>query len=413
MTITRRDFLKGLVIVPTAAALPGAMVHAMMAPPAAGSRNIIFVDLKGGNDGLNMIVPSGLNGGSYYSEFRPTLGLPQGSLLSLSADIGMNPALAALHSHFQAGRLAVCQGCSYPDPSKSHEVSQRVWNTGDPAGVSPDGWMGRFLAGEGPAPTPCAVTVMSSLSTLMKGSGSFVPAFEETDSFVFPFDWDHWNDQDNRRAAYAAMATGLSDAGGDLEAMAGQSQGLLDLITTFDALPEFTHVGTYPEGSSLADRMRVIARLMGAGLGMRYFHVARGGFDTHSEQNVEGKHDERLADVAQCIDGLYADLSSVGLADDTLIVVFSEFGRTVYENGSAGTDHGTVGPVLVLGNGVTGGITTPHPSMDPADLDPETGELPMTTDFRDVFGTIVNNWVSGDASVVFPGHTLTDLGFLT
>jgi hypothetical protein len=245
----------------------------------------------------------------------------------------------------------------------------------------------------------------------MGGSDAFVPNFTDADDFAFPYDSDHWSDKDNRRTAYSAIAGGLGSDGSDLGIMANTSAGILDLIDTFETLPEFNHVGVYPD-TSLGRRMQLIARLMGAGIGMRYFHVGRGGFDDHSNQNKDDQHAENLAQVSQAVSALYADLVSVGLADDTIIVISSEFGRTVYENGSKGTDHGTVGPVMILGNAVTGGLTTAHPSMDPADLDPETGELPTTTDFRDVFGTILDRWLAGNPATVFPGHAYTDLGFL-
>ena len=176
-------------------------------------------------------------------------------------------------------------------------------------------------------------------------------------------------------------------------------------------LRSFEHVGAYPD-SSIANPLRLVARLMNADIGMQYFHVTYGGFDHHSAQNENGKHANKLLAVSDGVSALYDDLAAIGLADDTVIVVFSEFGRTVYENGSAGTDHGSTNPVIVFGNAVSGGLASAHPSMDPVDLD-EDGELPMQVDMRDVLGTVVQSWLGEDPAVVFPGHSFSPVPIFT
>lgn len=410
MTFSRREFLKFLALPAAAGVLARPSLRALFGPGNGAPRNLVLVDLKGGCDGLNMVVPFGLDGGSYASEFRQSLAIPQGLLLPVSGTIGLNPQMTALKAHFDAGRLAIVQGVSYPQPSFSHEVAQSIWQTGDLAGLSPQGWLAKHLAAQG-GPAPSAVSLDDGLSLLLAESGGFVPAFTDIGQFAFPYDgWNAW-DKDNRRAAYEAIAGGLSASPkAALAAMSGTQAGLLALIDQFEALPEFQHVGAYPDGQ-LSDLLKVVVQLLHGNLGLRYFHVPFGGWDTHADQEAGGYHSARLGTLSAALDALWTDLVALGLAQDTLVVVFSEFGRTVYQNGSKGTDHGSVNPVLVLGSGVNGGLVTPHPSMDPADLT-EDGELPMVADFRDVFGTLVEGWLGGSAAACFPGHAFGDLGFV-
>ncbi len=410
MTFSRRDFLK-FVTLPAAV---GLLVQPKLRAFLAGNgsaRNLVLVDLQGGCDGLNLVVPFGVNGGTYYSEFRGTLAIPQGEVLQLSGQVGLNPRMTALKAHYDLGRLAVVQGVSYPDPDFSHEVASAIWQSGEPSGFGPQGWMAKYLQSQAVA-GPAAVSLNESITLLLDGSGGFVPAFTDIGQFVFPSDPYHEGDKANRRAAYEAVAAGLAGSSKPaLASMSATSTGLLDLIDQFEALPVFTHVGTYPEGTELSDLLKLVAQLLNGNIGLHHFHVPYGGWDTHADQESDDYHSERLGKVSDALAAFHQDLVAMGLADDTLVVVFSEFGRTVYQNGSKGTDHGTVNPVLVLGNGVTGGLITPHPSMDPADLT-EDGELPMVADFRDVFGTVVESWLGGSAAVCFPGHTFSSLGFV-
>ena len=410
MPFSRREFLKLACLPAAATLLTRPLLRAMFAPVEGGPRNLVLIDLQGGCDGLNMVVPFGVNGGTYYSEFRKSLAIPQNQLHLLSGSVGLNPKMTALKSHFDAGRLAVVQGVSYPEPNFSHEIAATIWQSGNVDGFATQGWLARHLAAQG-GPAPAAVTVDGTLSLLLDGSGGFVPAFTDKGQFKFPIDPWHWEDGDNRRAAWQAMAANFAASpNAKLASLSSTSGGLLDLIDAFEAMPDMSHVA-YPQDSWLAEMLKLVAELLHGGLGLRYFHVPFGGWDTHADQDVDSYHSDRLGEVSACISAFREDLVSAGLAQDTLVVVFSEFGRTVYQNGSKGTDHGSVNPVLVFGDGVNGGLITPHPAMDPDALT-DDGELPMVTDFRDVFGSVVQDWLGGDAAVCFPGHALSPLALV-
>jgi uncharacterized protein (DUF1501 family) len=413
MSLTRRAFLhRSALALPAALVASNAFARGVFAAPGL-TRNLILVELFGGNDGLNTLPPWGFD--PYYTEFRPTIAVPEAQVLKVAGQpVGFHPAMAALKSHFDAGRLAVIQGVSYPDPSFSHDYAQRVWHTGS-LDNSPEGWLARYL---NLLPTPAfpnVAEILGSPSLLTAGADGFVPAFTSVGDMVFPSDNWYPHDTAARKLAYSSIAAAAAAGTLPLNAVARTSSGLVSLIDTFEQVPEIPFVGQYPD-ERFSELLQQIVRLLNANLGMRCFHVGMGGFDTHSRQNEQDFHAQLLQTVSDALGAFYTDLAALGLAQDTLIVVFSEFGRTVYQNGSAGTDHGTVNPVLVLGgSGVVGGFANDHPPVDPSQLDPDFDELARQADYRDVFGTILRRWLGvsqAEADAVFPGHSVADLGFL-
>ncbi len=411
MAMIRREFLKrGAVLLPTAALLPSVILRGAYAGVGGSTKNLILLEMGGGNDGLNTIVPFGVNGGTYYSEFRPTLNIPDPTLLKVDTQIGFNPALAALKAKLDQGKLALIQGVSYPNPNFSHEIAAQIWAKGDPTNQSATGWVGRLL-NQNPAPAfPVAMDVGDSPNLAYLGADEFVPAFWWLGDFNFPYDGDNWWDRNNRRIAYESVVNTLAPGTGKLATVGTTAKGLLSLIDTFKNVPEINYTGAYPD-SYLSDSLKMILRLMVAGVGLRVFHLEYGGFDTHSEQEQDGYHSSRLQNMSEALDALYTDLTARNLVNDTVIVVYSEFGRTCYENGSDGTDHGTVNPVMVLGGGVTGGVKTAHPAMDPNNLD-DDGELPMVADFRNIFAELGQKLYGVPAATLFPGFSSSFYGVL-
>jgi uncharacterized protein (DUF1501 family) len=390
---------------------PKVLLRAAYGAPAGGPRLVVLVELDGGNDGINTIVPYGVNGGTYYSEFRQSLAIPEGQLLKVNAEIAFHPSLTALKAHYDAGRLAVIQGCSYPNPNFSHEVAGGIYDTGTPATPYGPGWLARYLALQAPPSFPMALDTYSGVDGMLAGSGTLVPGIKSVSEFVLPYDWKYWGDKTNRRTAYEAMANGLTASpDGNTSDIAGTMTDIVGLVDVFATIPAYTPVATFPN-NSFGKALKLVAQMVKANLGTRYFHVSYGGFDTHAEQDQANYHANRLQTVSDGIHALYTDLTALGVMDDAIIVVYSEFGRTVYENGSDGTDHGTIVPMLVLGNAVVGGLTTPHPSMDPSGLT-SSKQPPMVTDFRHVWATILDRWLGGSPAQVFPGFAYANLGFL-
>jgi uncharacterized protein (DUF1501 family) len=414
MNFSRREFLRrGAISVPAALLGSKAFLRSALAAPPGVTRNVIFVECFGGNDGMNTIVPWGHP--AYYTDFRPGIGIPSDQVLKVGSElVGFHPALVDLKSHFDAGRLAVIQGVSYPNPSFSHEFSQKIWHSGSTSAAA-EGWLARYLNLFPTPQFPCVAEVLWNPTPFTLGTNGFVPNFTSVEDLSFPTDGGFDGDLTARKNAYSTIANALASGSSKLASIATNSKGLVSLIDTFSQIPTVNYVGQYPD-TDFGRLMQEIVRVMNANLGVRFFHCGVDGFDTHAEQNVNDYHADLLGNLSQGIGALYADLAALGLAQDTLIVVFSEFGRTVYENGSIGTDHGTVNPVMVLGgSGVVGGFVNAHPPVDPSQLDPTWNELQTTTDFRDVFGTIVKRWLGltqNEVNALFLGHTVADLGFL-
>lgn len=409
----RRSLLKtGLLGLSTVFLAPRTFVRAAFGAGAPGARKLVLVDLGGGNDGFNTCVPFGLADGAYYEEYRERLAVEESSLLKIDDEIGFHPSFAAIKRMYDAGLVGVAQGVSYPSPSFSHEVSHGIWASGDPSGISTQGWLARYLARRPEGDFPCAADMLGEVGAILRGSGRFVPGIDAIEDFRFPVDERHFDDGAVKRSAFDRITAGLTSETGLVGQIANTTNGLLSLIDTFATVPEISHVESYPD-HYFAESLRETVRLMSSGLGLDFFHVGIDGFDTHAQQEDKGYHSSLLSTVSDGLDAFWTDLTNEGHADDTLIVVYSEFGRTVYENGSKGTDHGTVNPVFLIGHDVAPGLRTPHASMHPDDLTEDESEPALTTDFRDVFGGVVANWLNDDPEAVFPGHAYEDLGLFT
>jgi uncharacterized protein (DUF1501 family) len=391
---------------------PSAVLRRVYASPLGAPRNVVFVELFGGNDGLNTIVPYGVQGGLYYTEYRGQIAVPEHSILKVAGntELGFHPALVKLKSSFDAGRLAVVHGVSYPNPSFSHDKSQLIWAYGDPTLTASKSWLASYVDAQPVAGLPMAADLFDHLTPAYANTSSFIPAFASLESMAFPYDPEHPADKGNRRAAYEAILEGHAPLTGLSTAMSNTGLGVLGMIDTLAGVSPAPKAAAYPN-TDLATALKLALDLFHANLGVRVLHVGTGGFDTHAKQNDDAYHAKLLTNVSESLGAFQSDLEALGLDSNTIVVVYSEFGRTVYENGSGGSDHGSVNPVLVLGTPVIGGFVNEHPSMDPATLTPQ-GELPMMADFRDVLGTIGVKWLEQPAGSLFHNFTATPMGFL-
>lgn len=415
MQVNRRDFLRRGAVIGSAVAFgPQVFLRPLLARASAAPRNLVVVELIGGNDGLNTLVPFGLNGGAYYGLYRKTIGVPEGKLLKVGGQpVAFHPALAPLKNEFDAGRLAVIHGVSGPMPSFSHTGARRIWLSGDPSGQAGEGWLGRHLAQHPAPPFPSAAELFPGVTQLTAGAPSIVPAIQSLSEFHFPVDPLHPEESLLRRTTFASLAASAQQAGGSLAAIGGASLGVLELIDGFATVPPASGPA-YPNGP-FADALKTAARLLASGLGLRLFHLGLTGFDTHTEQDKTGNHSTLLSRLASGLAAFRADLLVKGIESDTLVMVFTEFGRTVFENAGGGTDHGTVAPVLVMGSGVHGGFVNAHPSLDPAALTAQDHELAPQADFRDVIGSLLMGWLGESPSAaaeILHGYQPADLGFV-
>lgn len=349
----RRAFLQATL------ALAGVMMLPEVSWAAPQGRKLVMIHLFGGNDGLNTVV----NDCAVYRRARPKLALASGQVLGLERGLGLHRALEPLMPLYRAGQLAVVNGVGYPDPDRSHFTSADIWHTAVREGTAHYGWLGRFLDREGGE----SVNVGNSLTRALYAEKAQPLCLKNPDEFRFA------------RPEDRQLLTGMyADFGGHLGRTFGRLEGALDHCHACEG----EQVGKGDFGKSLD----VIARLLPYG---RIFCTALSGFDTHSDQ--QNRQAQVLSELAQ---GLAAFMRRVD--DQTLVVVYSEFGRRVEENASGGTDHGTAGPLFVLGNGVKGGLYGEYPSLERL----VEGDLVHTVDFRRVYSTLLDRWLGGDARAV-------------
>jgi uncharacterized protein (DUF1501 family) len=388
---SRRAFLRTSLqmssLVALAPTIPGFLAQtARAAEPARDGPILVVVQLDGGNDGINTVVPFTDEG---YAKGRNVLRLPADRLHKVTKEVGLHPAMGDAAKLLESGRLAIVQGVSYPNPNRSHFKSMAIWHSANvnlPKEEGEDaqtkatfGWIGQGLD-EGRKPvdgSPGAVFVGSgALPAALRSRRSVASAITRPEDSILTL---------KGSAGWGVPETGRGD---DLAAFVQRST--LDAYATSERMAEVLRAedkgASYP-ATALAGRLRVIARLIKGGGGTRVFYTAQGSYDTHYVQLQF--HANLLSELSGALKGFLDDLAAAKLAERVLVLCFSEFGRRVQENGSQGTDHGTAGPVLLAGPGVKAGLVGEAPKL----LDLQDGDLKMTTDFRRVYASVLEDWL--------------------
>ena len=401
--ISRRELLhRGLYGIGVPLALPpilGRMAGAFAAEAVDGDREkhperiLVVVELTGGNDGLNTVVP--FRNDEYYRT-RPSLGIRKEQAIALTGDVGFHPSLVGFERLYKDGMIAVVEGCGYPNPSLSHFSSMGFWHTGVPNGGEQLGWVGRFADAFAPPDTPNAiVNIASAQSLAVRGSLHSPLVFDDPSQL--------------RRLGSASELRALR---GLDRASGSENRALAFLRSTAknaadsgalvrDAWAGYSSPVDYGIGGGLAADLRKVAALVSAGLPTRVYYVAYRGnsFDTHVHQ--ADLHSRLLMYTADAVRGFMEDLKRIGRADDVALMIFTEFGRRIEENASQGTDHGTASPMFIVGRSVRGGFYGESPSL----TDTDDGNLKMTTDFRRVYSTMIAEWMGcQDAKSILKGE---------
>ncbi len=404
--ISRRDFLRnGMVFGAGAAglaagyaAVPDVFARAVYYAKRDGATNdrvLVMVQLAGGNDGLQTVIP--IQDGTLRS-LRPTLGRVADSALPLDAKTGLNASLKGLKALYDQGKIAVVQGVGYPKPSFSHFDSIRVWETGDPARRQQDGWLGKTIEknydSQGHPLVGCACG-----STGIPGALADLQATLTVvnDQKRFAFDGG-----DSRDRAVGALYRGTPGMYGALfdTAVATARDTVAKLRTAAASyVPKAKYDDNvrlvYSSKNQLGSALQLAAELIVSGLGAKILHVTLGGFDTHQQQ--QARQDQLLAYVDSALSAFHADLAAYGMSDRVLVATWSEFGRRPRENANGGTDHGTAAPVLLVGDTVKGGLYGEMPSLSALD---GGGNLKYAVDFRSVYQEILDGHLGVDAREV-------------
>lgn len=357
-------------------------------------RIMVVVELTGGNDGLDTVAPYTNDA---YLKARPTLGIKKDSALKIDDDYGFHPRLGGLKAIYDEGLVALVQGCGYPNPDRSHFSSMEYWHTATPYVPQNTGWVGRFADAKWPEPKPNAVVniaVKQSLAVQAKINSPVV--FNRPEEFVRAGDKD-------QAASYEKLLDHKKTGNSALDFLTAVSKNASDSsVQVREAVGSYQTPVPYG-GTPLAQDLRKVAALIKAGFPTRVYYVSLAGFDTHSSQ--AGGRSYLLTGLGEALHGFQADLKRIGREKDVAMMMFSEFGRRVEENASQGTDHGTAGPMFVIGKSVKAGLYGKHPSL--TDLD-SNGDLKMTTDFRRVYATMIDEWMGyKDTKAILKGDYQT------
>lgn len=438
MALTRRRFLTRSALAGAAITAPHPLLRAMLGPGTAHAAPsnpiLVLVQLEGGNDGLNTVIPVAGAQRGLYETARPSIGVPAVNLSATLIDndpvthdaLALHPAMTALKTLYDAGKVAVINGVGYPNQNLSHFRSEEIWFGADPVAPFGDGWFGRYLETTFSPSDLVAVDVDSTLNPIFVAPGANTLAIVRLSDFRLPDD-PLAPDLAAKKLAldtlYGVEANPLETSGLQ-RTIAASGDLLLSKIADYALVPTGWSSNLDPLGTSLARRLKQVASILryDAGLptaptGARFFHVRLGGFDTHTQQGaLTQRQPLLLGRLSDAIAAFLADLAgiSTALADRTLVVTFSEFGRRPAENDSganAGTDHGASSVLFAVGNAVNGGVYGRVPALD--DLD-SSKNLKFHTDFRRVYATIIDQWLGapGDHVGLLPGAPFSTLGFL-
>ena len=432
MPINRRQFIKrSAAAVSVSLVMPKLWTSASAQQIAAADRKIfVVIQLGGGNDGLNTIIPYT---DSRYQQLRPTLGFKDtelkdaaGNSTILNGQFGLHPALSEIKQLYDAGRVALVNGVGYPSPNLSHFLSQDIWQTANTNGGAGDGWLGKYadqkLVGQGGL---AAVSIGNSLPKALFGDTYVTPNINPaggSDPFAnynYLTDSRNTGDRNNQINAFKATSTRAFEGGSFIDALAkagfGAEEGAAQLRA---AVQTYSSPVIYPTtGNSLASSLRMIAQISTTIADANLFYVQIGGFDNHADQigsaqaptdKTVGDHATLLGNLSKAIKAFYDDMAAHSLADNVVIMTWSEFGRRPNENASRGSDHGTSSMQLVVGNPVHGGLYGEQPSL--SDLD-SAGNLKFKVDFRAVYATILDKWLGADSRTILGGQ-FENVGFL-
>ena len=389
--------------------MPSVLVRTLYAEEASGApataraggapRTLVVVQLGGGNDGLSTVVP--YQDGRYY-DLRPALALEveRDGLLPLWDGQALHASLAPLLPLWDRGDLAIVQGVGYPAPNRSHFRSMDIWHTAAPATIIADGWLGRYLDFNASAAGNRwqAVSVGAAAQPLALAGRRFVPAMRNAQSYHLLPTRHRPSQPDARLIAWHALheAAGARAGSQPLLSRTGL-EAFASIETLQGAAADYTPRADYPAGNTLAAALETVAQVIDAGLGAAIGYVTINGFDTHAGQR--DRHDDLLGEVATALRAFLDDVTAHGYGDDVMVLAFSEFGRRVPANGSAGSDHGMAGPVFLAGARVAGGLYGEPPDLGRLDR----GDLQYTVDFRRVYATVLEQWLETPAAPILLG----------
>ncbi|MDR7537783.1 MAG: DUF1501 domain-containing protein [Armatimonadota bacterium] len=403
--MTRREFLqKGLTIVAMGATAPSFLTRTALAvgnpfdiaqvssrPGVPDDNILVVVQMGGGNDGLNTVVPFADD--AYYRA-RPRLAVPRDKVIRITGELGLHPRLAKLGELLDRGAVAIIQGVGYPNPNRSHFRSMEIWHTADPEGRALRvGWIGRYFDSKCPvcAQPTVGVNIGATMPLAMRSAAGQGVTLEDPDAFQWMPTLDGIGAREEMEIFRMLHAPAPNEPGTVDFLRHTAMNAVLASERVRDAMRKYKGSIDYPN-NRFASSLRLIAQMIAGGLPTKVYYANMTGFDTHASQ--QGAHDVLLEQFATGLAAFFRDLDAQGNTDRVLVMAFSEFGRRVAENGSAGTDHGTAAPMFFFGKRIKPGLHGRHPSL----IDLQDGDLKHHVDFRAVYATVLEGWLGADAA---------------
>lgn len=418
--MTRRSFVKNGVAAFTVSLAAPRFLSDLARAQGASSRNLIVLDLSGGNDGLSTLIPYT---DSFYYSRRPTLAIPAGTVLQIGSDtsgkaLGLHPKLTGLKDIFNQGRLAVIQRVGYQNSSRSHFTGTDIWSTANPTNSSESGWVGRYLATLPPPLDPLvAWNTTGDTPHALQDPSVAVASIPSISGYAFNSP-NGGTEAQYEQSAAASIASHVPVDKPWVAFVGSTVQAALDTLKTVASVGAYKASVTYPN-NGFGQALQAVAGAMAKGVGTKVFFVQTGGFDTHASQDTTsaaGAYVKLMSTLNDGLTALYNDLKNTGLLNDTLLLSFSEFGRRITENGSKGTDHGAASVMFAMGGGVRGGIfgTAASLNTDPSNptLENSGGDVTYETDFRAAYARVIDNWLGGDSVSVLGGNFKTGPAFV-
>jgi len=409
--MTRRTFVKNGVAAFTVSFVAPAFLSDLARAQGAASRNLVVLDLSGGNDGLSMLVP--YTDPFYYSR-RPTLAIPAGTVLQVGSDaggrpLGLHPKLTGLRDIFNQGRLAMIQRVGYENSSRSHFTGTDIWSTATPSNAQGSGWIGRYLSTLAQPLDPLvAWNTIGDTPHALQYAGVAVASIPSVTGYAFNSP-NTGAEASLERAAAGAISSHVPVDRPHIAFVGASAQAAMATLDRVASVGAYKPSVSYPT-NGFGQALQAIAGAMAKQIGTKVFWIQTGGFDTHASQDTNGDNGAYVRLMTTLNDGLsafYKDLWNQGLLNDTLLLSFSEFGRRIVENGSRGTDHGSASVMLAIGGAVHGGLFGTAPSLDPGSANPTVensgNDVRFETDFRSVYARVIDNWLGGSSVQVLGG----------
>lgn len=422
--LSRRIFIQdGFKVVSLGLAMPHILTRAVQAAGAEAGRDLsvfqspdnapndqmakrtlIVVQMAGGNDGLNTVIPFN---DDVYLQNRKNTASPEDQIHKLDDRFALHPAMGGMKGLWDQGKMSIVHGVGYPQPSFSHFRSMDIWQTANPEGKADEGWLAKLVKGsvDRRGHPFAGFAAGGTLPPALMSPDYPIPAVSNVDNYKILADPRYAQDAGSRQDALVKLYQNYPGGAPFAQVLQSTEEGTLSSIDLLQqAHKAYTPAVEYPK-DSFATGLKLLAETITGNLGVKVGYVTIGGFDTHSNQR--NQHQRLLQSLSDGLKAFWDDLSAQGKADDVMIMTWSEFGRRVAENGSNGTDHGTATPQFIIANNMKGGHWG-----DPVNLkDQDKGNLKYTTDFRSVYATVMDGWLGAPADKLL-GARFPTLGFL-